>query len=73
MSNKTLIATLKKSRKINEILITRAVKQIEKLEQGLEKFQSDTEKGIASANDVISVCESRISELGSQIQDAEND
>ena len=73
MTNKALIARLKKSRKTSETSIKSALKSIERLGQSLEEFQADTEKGVASANDLISIYESKISGLDSQIQDALND
>lgn len=73
MSNKTLVSRLKKSRKTNEALINSTVKRIEKMEQDLEKLQVNIGKGIDSAKDLISIYESRVSDLDSQIQDAEND
>ena len=73
MSNKALVTRLKKSRKTNEALIKSTVKRIEKMEQDLEKLQVNIGKGIDSAKDLISIYESKVSDLDSQIQDAEND
>ena len=66
MSNKALVSRLKRNRKTLEALIESRTKRI-------EKIQSDAAKEINLAEDVISTCESKISELDSQIQYAEND
>lgn len=66
MPNKALVSRLKRSRKTLEALINSRNKRI-------EKIQSDAAKEIDLAKDIILTCESKISELDSQIQDAEND
>ena len=66
MSNKALVSRLKRSRKTIEALIESRTKRI-------EKIQSDAATEIDLARDIISTCESKLSELDSQIQYAEND